>query len=52
VHGVGSFGVHEDEENVALSAKGKGKKTKKRGNPGGHNEKGKNKKGEKDLSKV
>jgi hypothetical protein len=40
VHGVGSFGVHEDEENVALAAKGKGKKTKKRGNPGGHNEKG------------
>jgi transposase InsO family protein len=52
VHGVGSSGVHEDEENVALAAKGKGKKTKKRGNPGGHNEKGKPKKGEKDMSKV
>jgi hypothetical protein len=52
VHGVGSSGVNEDEENVALAAKGKGKKTKKRGNPGGHNEKGKPKKGEKDMSKV
>jgi transposase InsO family protein len=52
VHGVGSSGVQEDEENVALAAKGKGKKTKKRGNLGGHNEKGKNKKGEKDMSKV
>jgi hypothetical protein len=52
VHGVGSSGVHEDEENVALAAKGKGKKTKKRGNPRGHNEKGKPKKGEKDMSKV
>jgi hypothetical protein len=52
VHGVGSSGVNEDEENVALAAKGKGKKTKKRSNPGGHNEKGKPKKGEKDMSKV
>jgi hypothetical protein len=52
VHGVGSSGVQEDKENVALGAKGKKKKTKKRGNPGGHNENGKTKKGEKDLSKV
>jgi transposase InsO family protein len=52
VHGVGSSGVNEDEENVAFAAKGKGKKTKKRSNPGGHNEKGKPKKGEKDMSKV
>jgi hypothetical protein len=49
---VGSSGVNEDEENVALAAKGKGKKIKKRSNPGGHNEKGKPKKGEKDMSKV
>jgi hypothetical protein len=52
VHGVGSSGVQDDEENVALAAKGKRKKTKKRGNPGGHNEMGKTKKGEKHLSKV
>ena len=37
---------------MAFAAKGKNKKFKKGGNPGGHKEKGKTKKGEKDLSKV
>ena len=46
----GSSGIHEEEENVALPARGKNRKFKKGGNSGGHKEKGKAKKGEKDLS--
>ena len=48
----GSLGNHEDEENVALAAKGKKGKFKKGSNSGGGKDKGKAKKGEKDLSKV
>ena len=48
----GSLGNQEDEENVALAARGKNRKFKKGGNSGGHKEKRKDKKGEKDLRKV
>lgn len=45
VQGGGSSRVQEDEENVALVARGKNKKFKKEGNSGGNKDKGENKEG-------
>lgn len=48
----GSSRNHEDEENVARTAKGKKGKFKNGSNSGGGKDKGKTKNGKKDLSKV